>query len=444
MNRPAPMNRPATSILALNVGSSSVKFGLYPVWAGLVQAACLSGQIEGLQPGGQPRLRFDPSALISPVTAVEPGASAQPSQPPQPSLSPESIQSIQPRLSDTPEPDPFPAALAALQQVVQQAGQQIVAVAHRVVHGGAQFRAPVQVDDAVLAALDALSPLAPLHQPHNLQGIRQLRSQWPDLPHIACFDTAFHATLPATEYRFALPEALLQQGIRRYGFHGLSYQYLRERLATLSPRANGRVLLAHLGNGASLCAMHDGKSVATSMGFSALDGLIMGSRSGALDPGVLLYLLEQGWNQAQLQDLLYRQSGLLGISGLSADVRPLRHSDAPAARLALAMFEQRLLHEAGAMVAAMGGIDALVFAGGIGEHDALLRQNLCQRLGFLGLVLDQEKNRQPRRAANASSDESGNDAVNLAAKGSAAEIWVIKTDEGKVATQAAAAFLPAQ
>lgn len=404
------MNHPATSILALNAGSSSLKFGLYPVADGQVQAACLSGQIEGLQPGGQPRLLLDSPALIPP-------------------------QAIQPSQPDTGAPDPFPAALAALQQVVQQAGQQIVAVAHRVVHGGAQFRAPVQVDDAVLAALDALSPLAPLHQPHNLQGIRQLRSQWPDLPHIACFDTAFHATLPETEYRFALPEALLQQGIRRYGFHGLSYQYLSEQLAMLSPRAHGRVLLAHLGNGASLCAMHSGRSVATSMGFSALDGLIMGSRSGALDPGVLLYLLEQGWNRSQLQDLLYRHSGLLGISGLSADVRTLRHSDAPAAKLALAMFEQRLLHEAGAMVAAMGGIDVLVFAGGIGEHDALLRQNLCQRLGFLRLVLDQEKNRQPQRA--------GNDAVNLAAKGSAAEIWVIKTDEGKVAAQAAVAFLPA-
>ncbi len=399
------MNTAGSSILALNAGSSSLKFGLYPIVARQVQAACLSGQIEGLQPGGQPRLLLAPSALPAPTP---------------PTLSPQATT------------EPFAAALAALQQVVQQAGLQIEAIAHRVVHGGAQLRAPVQINDVVLAALDALVPLAPLHQPHNLQGIRQMRAVWPHLLHIACFDTAFHATLPETEYRFALPEALLQQGIRRYGFHGLSYQYLSERLPTLSARANGRVLLAHLGNGASLCALQSGRSIATSMGFSALDGLIMGSRSGALDPGVLLYLLEQGWGQAQLQDLLYRQSGLLGISGLSADVRTLRQSSDPAARLALAMFEQRLLREAGAMVALLGGLDVLVFAGGIGEHDAVLRQHLCQRMGFLGVQLDPERNSQPPVG----------DAINLATADSPVEVWVIETDEGRVAAQAAAHFLP--
>jgi acetate kinase len=411
-----PAMSPAKSILALNAGSSSLKFGLYPLRDGQAQPACLTGMIEGLQPGGTPRLVLEQAGKPSPDP-----------------LPPDAAQAAA---------DPFELALAALQQVVQQAGQQIVALAHRVVHGGAQFRAPVLVDDAVLLALSQLAHLAPLHQPHNLQGIRQMRTAWPNLPHIACFDTAFHATLPEIEYRFALPEALLQQGIRRYGFHGLSYQYLRQTLYQVSPRAGGRVLLAHLGNGASLCAMQDGQSIATSMGFSALDGLIMGSRSGTLDPGVLLYLLELGWDKAQLQDLLYRQSGLLGISGLSADMRTLRQSDAPAARLALAMFEQRLVRESGAMVALMEGVDVLVFSAGIGEHDALLRQTLCQRLGFLGVRLDQEKNRAHESQSGHEAKLTGTGAVDLTATGSAVEVWVIATDEGKVAAQAAADLLP--
>jgi len=283
----------------------------------------------------------------------------------------------------------------------------------------------------VLADLTKLNSLAPLHQPHNLAGIRAFAAAFPEVPQVACFDTAFHATLPELDYRFALPEALYQQGLRRYGFHGLSYQYVMGVLLERSSRANGRLLMAHLGNGASLCAARAGKSCATTMGFSALDGLMMGTRTGSLDAGIMLYLLEQGWDHDRLQKLLYKQSGLLGVSGISADMRRLRADSSTSAKLAVDMFTYRVLRESGAMVACLQGLDVLAFSGGIGEHDVALRTEVGQRLAWLGVVIDPILNLQA----------TGNQVMAIHAPGSAIEIWVVPTDEGVVAAREAAQLI---
>jgi acetate kinase len=305
------------------------------------------------------------------------------------------------------------------------------AVVHRVVHGGAQYRASVLVTDAVLADLTKLISLAPLHQPANLEGIRAFAQAFAGLPQVACFDTAFHATLPELDYRFALPEALYQQGLRRYGFHGLSYQYVMGVLQQSSSRGNDRVLMAHLGNGASLCAARAGQSCSTSMGFSALDGLMMGTRPGSLDSGVLLYLMEQGWDHDRLQKLLYKQSGLLGVSGVSADMRRLRADTSPGAKLAVDIFAYRVARESGALVACMQGLDVLAFSGGIGEHDVALRTELGQWLAWLGVQID------PVRNAQATADQ----VMSIHAPGSSVEVWVVPTDEGVVAAREAARLL---
>ena len=252
---------------------------------------------------------------------------------------------------------------------------------------------------AQAAAEIALVPLAPLHQPHNLAGVRALRKAFPALPQIGCFDTAFHADMPELETRFALPQALYDEGVRRYGFHGLSYDYVMQVLRGCSTRAGGRVLMAHLGSGASLCGARAGRSVATSMGFSALDGLMMGSRCGQLDPGVVLHLWRQGWTEAQVEQLLYKESGLLGVSGLSADMRLLRRAaddGNPQARTAIDLFTYRLTREAGALAAVLGGVDVLVCTGGIGEHDAVTRAALAQALHYLGVDLDGAANTAAR------------------------------------------------
>jgi acetate kinase len=310
-------------------------------------------------------------------------------------------------------------------------------VAHRVVHGGGEYTESVRVTDEVLERLARFNSLAPLHQPHNLAGIRQFRSAFPELPQIACFDTAFHATMPEVDYAFALPRELRAQGVRRYGFHGLSYQYIMSVLQQRTIRANGRVVMAHLGNGASLCACRDGSSMATTMGFSALDGLMMGTRSGALDAGVLLYLMEQGWTHAQIEKLLYKQSGLLGVSGISADMRRLREeaakdgADGENARRAIAQFTHRVVRETGALVACLGGLDVLAFSGGIGENDIALREQVCTRLAWLGIHMDWQRNREA----------DGKEAYAIHAPDSAVEIWVIPTDEGRVAAREAAALL---
>ncbi|GLS52922.1 acetate kinase [Methylobacterium gregans] len=297
-------------------------------------------------------------------------------------------------------------------------GYRLAAVGHRVVHGGRAHTAPVRVDDAVLDALDRLVPLAPLHQPHNLEPIRIVRRQFPDLPQVACFDTAFHHAQPEIAQLFAVPREMTEQGVRRYGFHGLSYAYIASILGDYaSELAAGRVVAAHLGNGASLCALRAGRSVATTMGFSALDGLPMGTRCGSLDAGVVFYMLrEMGLTPDAAERLLYTRSGLLGISGVSNDMRALRARAGadPDARMAIDLFIYRIGREIGSMVAALGGIDAIVFTGGIGENDAATRAEVLRAAAWAGFSLDE--------AANAGGGP-------LVTRGPGPSAWVIPTDE---------------
>jgi len=293
----------------------------------------------------------------------------------------------------------------------------LVAAGHRIVHGGPDFTGPVLVDDAILRALDALCPLAPLHQPQNLAPIRALRKLRPNLPQVASFDTAFHRTMPPVATRLALPRAFADQGIRRYGFHGLSYAYIAGSLARHDPAlAAGRVVVAHLGNGASLCALRAGKSVDTTMSFTALDGLVMGTRSGAIDPGVLLYLLQaKGLTPADLEDLLYHRSGLLGVSGIASDMRKLQESDDPAAEEAIDLFVFHAAREIAAMAASLGGLDGIVFTAGIGEHSPEIRRRISDRAAWLGIRFDP--------SANASGGP------RLSTADSPVGVWVIPTNE---------------
>ncbi|RQR58948.1 acetate/propionate family kinase [Burkholderia sp. Bp9126] len=267
-------------------------------------------------------------------------------------------------------------------------------VGHRVVHGGPHFAAPVRIDAQVLDAIAALSPLAPLHQPHHVDAIRAVSAVAPDLPQVACFDTAFHATLPALEREFALPRALTEQGIVRYGFHGLSYEYITTALAALDRDwTQRRTIVAHLGNGASLCALEQGRSVATTMGFTAVDGLPMGTRTGALDPGAILYLMRhEGLSVDEVEHLIYAESGLLGVSGISSDMRTLLASDAPAAAHAIDLFAYRATRELGALAGVLGGLDTLVFTAGIGEHAPRVRERICRGAAWLGVELDDAAN----------------------------------------------------
>ncbi|NWG30080.1 MAG: acetate/propionate family kinase [Rhodocyclaceae bacterium] len=289
------------------------------------------------------------------------------------------------------------AAIERLLQWVreQAADRTLVAVGHRVVHGGETYSRPIRIDDAHLARLRQFIPLAPLHQPHNLAGIEAMQAALPGVPQIACFDTAFHRSQPTIAQMFALPRRLTAQGVRRYGFHGLSYEYIAEVLPRHldAGRANGRVIVAHLGNGASMCGMIGRKSQVTTMGFTALEGLMMGTRTGSLDPGVLLYLMDHaGMDTAALTRLLYKESGLLGVSGISSDMRVLLASDRPEAKEAVELFCYRIVREAGSLAAALGGLDALVFTGGIGEHASPVREKVCRQLGWLGLELDAAAN----------------------------------------------------
>ena len=395
------------AVLAVNAGSSSLKFALYPLAGEGVAPSHLSGNVEGLEAGGTPRLRLHDGQqdVLRVLDAAQHGA------------------------------DSFACALAAIDAALAShaSGYRVCAVAHRIVHGGERYSASVLLDAAALAYLATLAPLAPLHQPHNLACVEAFRRAYPALPQVACFDTAFHATLPEVERMFALPKALYRAGIRRYGFHGLSYRYVAQRLAGNAARPGARMLVAHLGNGASACAIVDGRSVATSMGFSALDGLMMGTRCGTLDAGVLTYLLRAGWDLRELEHMLYHDAGLRGVSGLSADMRTLRASAAPDAALAIALFTRRLVRECGALVACMGGIDLLAFAGGIGEHDAQLRRQSCDALAYLGVRIDPQANAAAR----------GDAMVPIHAPESAVEIWVVPTDEGLVAAADAAGLLHA-
>ncbi|MGH8765268.1 MAG: acetate/propionate family kinase, partial [Burkholderiales bacterium] len=311
-------------------------------------------------------------------------------------------------------------------------GLELRAVGHRVVHGGLEFTQPARLDAQALAKLEKYIPLAPLHQPHNLAPVRALLERRPDLPQVACFDTAFHATNPDVARRFAIPAELHDAGVRRYGFHGLSYEFIASTLPWHDARAAaGRTVVCHLGNGASMCAIAGGRSIASTMGFTAVDGLPMGTRSGALDPGVLLYLMdERGMDARALEKLLYTQSGLLGMSGISSDMRKLLESGEPRAKLAVDVYVYRIGRELGSLAAALGGLDALVFTGGIGENSAVIRQRVCRDAAWLGLELDDQANSTggPR----------------ISAAGSRVAAWAIPTNEELMIAQHTARLIALQ
>lgn len=296
-------------------------------------------------------------------------------------------------------------------------GETIVGVGHRVVHGGLEFMAPTRIDAGILERLRRYEPLAPLHQPHNLAAVRLMLERLPGVPEVACFDTAFHRTVPEVAQLFALPPRFAAAGIRRYGFHGLSYEYVASVLPALDAQAAaGRTVVFHLGNGSSMCALEGGRSVATTMGFTAVDGLPMGTRTGAMDPGVLLFMFDElGMSVREVERLLYHESGLLGMSGISSDVRDLLASDAAAAQLALDVFVYRARRELGSLAAALGGLDAVVFTAGIGENQPEIRRRICRDAAWLGLELDD--------AANAGHGP------RISATGSRVSAWVVPTDE---------------
>jgi acetate kinase len=383
----SPETFPAGSCIAVvNAGSSSIKFGLYG--SGPDLAVLRRGKIEGL--GVAPRLE---------VADAEGAVVAERSWAPA-------------------ELD----ARAAVREVLLTARElaedrPVAGIGHRVVHGGMEFAAPVRVDRSVFAALEKLIPLAPLHQPHNLAAIEAVAEAAPHIPQVACFDTAFHRTQPQVAEVFGLPREFAAAGVRRYGFHGLSYEYVAGRLKEIAPDlAEGRVIVAHLGNGASLCALHQGRSVASTMGFTAVDGLLMGTRCGALDPGVLIYLMDaQGMGPRELEDLVYRRSGLLGVSGVSSDMRKLRASAEPAAAEAIRLFVYRVVREIGSLAAALGGLDGLVFTAGIGENDPDTRAEIAADCAWLGLALD------PTRNADGGGRISRDDSY--------IQAWVVPTDE---------------
>ncbi|MDW8315205.1 MAG: acetate/propionate family kinase [Rhodovarius sp.] len=353
-------------VLVLNAGSSSLKCGLFEAAPDGGPRLLAGGQVEGL--GGAARLALADAGGRALAARSRPAGAAVDHR----------------------------EALAALFALLPGllGGRPVAIIGHRVVHGGVRFAAPVAVDEAVLAELEALVPLAPLHQPHNLAGIRAARALFPGIPQLACFDTAFHRTQPEEAERFALPERFFALGIRRYGFHGLSYAWIARRLQAEDPAlAAGRVVVAHLGNGASLCALQGGVSQGSSMGFTALDGVPMGTRCGQLDPGVVLYMLDQlGMSSAEVARVLYHESGLKGLSGISHDVREIEAAGGPAAERALGHFAYRVRREIGALAAALGGLDGLVFTGGIGEHAAGVRARICAGLEFLGVRLDPAAN----------------------------------------------------
>jgi len=354
-----------SSAVVVNAGSSSIKFAVFEATAEPLLR--LKGQVEGI--GATPRAKLsDAQGRVL--------------------------------VQEESEPKGFDHA-AATQTMMRLAapfleGRDISAAGHRVVHGGSEYAAPLLLTDDIIERLAALIPLAPLHQPHNLAVIRAIRTSHPRLPQVACFDTAFHRSQPPIAQAFAIPRKYSEDGVRRYGFHGISYEYVTRRLREIAPElARGRVIVAHLGNGASLCAVLNGRSVASTMGFTAADGLMMGTRCGAIDPGVLVHMIDRyGFGARDLEDLIYRKSGLLGVSGISSDMRALRASAEPAAKAAIALFVYRIVREIGSLAAALGGLDALVFTGGIGENDAATRAEVTAGCAWLGAAVDDDANRQ--------------------------------------------------
>ena len=375
-------------ILTINAGSSSIKFALFPLARPISPEAEVSGQIDGIGTNATKMVAKDKAGQKIADQAI-------------------AGEQVSHDLA-------FDALLKWFSAT--QADWQIVAVGHRVVHGGDLYSQPTVIDAQVLEHLTGFIPLAPLHEPHNVAGIRALQTLLPAVPQVACFDTAFHRSQPEVAQSFALPRSLTAEGIKRYGFHGLSYEFIARALPQHSHRANGRVIVAHLGNGASMAAMVGRKCVATTLGFSTIDGLMMGTRCGNLDPGVILHLMET--KQLSVKDmtkLLYKESGLLGVSGISQDMRTLLASDKPEAQEAVDLFCYRIARELGSLVAAAGGLDALVFTGGIGEHAAEVRRRVCLLSEWLGLRLNPE--------ANARHD------IVISAPNSSVDVLVIPTNE---------------
>ena len=387
-------------IAVVNAGSSSVKFGIYDM--GGDEALLLRGQVEQIG--------------VSPSLTASDGETELVSR-------------------------TFPTAgfghSEAMDAIIELAREllpdsTVKGVGHRVVHGGTHFAAPIEVSAEIIAELEKLAPLAPLHQPHNLAPIKSIAQRSPPIRQVACFDTAFHHVQPDLAQLFAIPRELSQSGIRRYGFHGLSYEYVSGRLREIAPElASKKIIIAHLGNGASLCAIDHGQSLATTMGFTAIEGVMMGTRCGSLDPGVIIYLMdEHGMDARALEDLLYKKSGLLGVSGISSDMRTLRASPAAEAREAIDLFVYRIVREIGSLAAALGGLDGLVFTGGIGQRDAKSRREIVSGCAWLGAELDEE--------ANAAGEG------RIDAAGSDLPIWVIPTDEERVIARSTVAVLDLQ
>ncbi|MBS1139445.1 MAG: acetate kinase [Proteobacteria bacterium] len=375
-------------ILTINAGSSSIKFALFPLDHPISPDAEVSGQIDGIG--------AETTRMVAKNKAGD-------------------------RIADqlleggkVSHAQAFDALLKWF--TASHANWQIVAVGHRVVHGGERYSQPTVIDDIVLGHLQSFIPLAPLHEPHNVAGIIALQALLPSVPQIACFDTAFHRSQPEVAQTFGLPRSITAEGIKRYGFHGLSYEYIARALPQHSGRATGRVVVAHLGNGASMAAMVDRKCVATTLGFSTIDGLVMGTRCGNLDPGVILHLMEtKNLSVKDMTRMLYKESGLLGVSGISQDMRTLLASDKPEAREAVDLFCYRIARELGSLAAAAGGLDALVFTGGIGEHAAEVRRRVCLQSEWLGIRLNPE--------ANARHD------LQISAGNSSVDVLVIPTNE---------------
>ena len=390
------------AILVLNAGSSSIKFSVF-LERGAALDLFLGGQLEGLYTAPRFKVRDAAGAVVGERQWAAGEALGH---------------------------DGAITHLAGFLR--EQLGEhRLAAVGHRVVHGGLAYAAPVRLTAEIVGHLEQFIPLAPLHQPHNLKPVRLLLENQPQLPQVGCFDTAFHRNQPEVAQAFALPSAITDRGVRRYGFHGLSYEYIASVLPQVDPRAAaGRSIVLHLGNGASLCAIHGGRSVASTMGFTAVDGLPMGTRSGSLDPGVILYLMDElKMDTRAIEKLLYQQSGLLGVSGVSSDMRTLLASEEPRAKFAVELFVYRIGRELGSLAAALGGLDALVFTAGIGEHAAPIRERVLRAAAWLGLELD--------AAANAAHGP------RLTTAGSRASAWAIPTDEERMIAQHTHALIAA-
>jgi acetate kinase len=385
-----------SAILTLNAGSSSIKFSVYLQEQKLLEIA--TGQVENLGPAARINFEHQGDSYVREIGVADHKVAIA-----------EILNALEPVLEGQ-----------------DGIGHKVVGVGHRVVHGGVEFEQPTLLTPAVIDKLTALIPLAPLHQPHNLAAISAAARAFPGAPQVACFDTAFHRGQPWVNDVFAIPNRFYDEGVRRYGFHGLSYDYITTTLRQSWPQLDqSKVIIAHLGNGASMCAILNGKSVGSTMGFSALDGLPMGTRCGQLDPGVLLYLMDKGLSHGEISTILYRQSGLKGLSGISSDMRELLASDEPSARKAIEYYVYRIRREIGAMTTTMGGLDALVFCGGIGENSPEIREMVLHDMKYLGLELDHHAN------------QNNNEVIGLGE----IQALVIPTDEERVIARAVAANL---